>query len=125
MKLLKRIGFYLIGVTIGVYFVQFMWKEKDVSFDYGMDARTLKSIRTKTILYSDAVQQLLNEKKIDTSEISLLLKFSDVDFNQSKPRQKPCAEYLLNGKDQLKEKSLYISRCDSTATIERVIVNTK
>lgn len=123
MKLVKRIGFYLIGVTIGVYFVQFMWKEKDVSFDYGMDARTLKSIRTKNILYSDAVKTMIAERKIDTSEISLLLKFSDVDFSKSKPRQKPCAEYFLTGKNQLVNKSLYVIRCDSTATIKKVILN--
>lgn len=123
MKLVKRIGFYLIGVTIGVYFVQFMWKEKDVSFDYGMDARTLKSIRTKNILYSDAVKTMIAERKIDTAEISLLLKFSDVDFSKSKPRQKPCAEYFLTGKNQLVNKSLYVIRCDSTATIKKVILN--
>lgn len=121
MKLLKRIGFYLIGVTIGIYFVQFMWKEKDVSFDYGPDARTLKSIRTKQIQYSDKVVQLIAEQKIDTIQISELLRFSDVDFSNSKPRQKPCAEYLLVGKEKLKSIRLYVERCDSVSTIRNVL----
>ncbi|MAD98556.1 MAG: hypothetical protein CMB99_14630 [Flavobacteriaceae bacterium] len=122
MKLLKRIGFYLIGVTIGVYFVQFMWKEKDVSFDYGPDARTLKSIRTKEIKYSEAVQLMISTNQIDTAKINTLLKFSDVDFNKSKPRQKPCAEYFLTGKGNLENIDLYVSRCDSIATIEHINV---
>ena len=47
MNLFKRFIYYIIGVFFGSLVVYFIWKGKDVSFDYGMDARTLKTIRTK------------------------------------------------------------------------------
>ena len=40
MNLFKRFIYYLIGVSFGSIVVYFIWKGKDVSFDYGMDART-------------------------------------------------------------------------------------
>lgn len=120
--LLKRIGYYLIGVSIGVIAVSYIWKHKNASFDYGMDARTLKTIRIKKRLYSNEALQTLQNKQLDTTVISKILRNADVDFNKGKPRQKPCAEYYVTGKESLKYISLYISRCDSTATIEKVII---
>ncbi|RBW56622.1 DUF4258 domain-containing protein [Tenacibaculum sp. E3R01] len=122
MQLLKRFGYYLIGLALGSVAVLFFWKNKNVSFDYGMDARTLKSIRIKKRLFSNDVKQILATKKIDTSYISQILKNGDVDFGKSKARQKPCAEYYITGKDSLKNMSLYVTRCDSTSTINKIIL---
>lgn len=119
---LKRIGLYLIGVAIGTIAVAFFWNKKDASFDYGMDARTLKTIRIKKRLYSEAAKETMLQKRIDTAQITSILRNADVDFTKGKPRQKPCAEYFITGKGNYKNISLYISRCDSTATIEKVIV---
>lgn len=122
MMLLKRIGFYLIGVAIGSVAVAFFWNKKDASFDYGMDARTLKTIRIKERLFSEEAKEVMLKRNIDTAQISSILRNADVDFSKGKPRQKPCAEYFITGKGNLKNVNLYVSRCDSTATIEKVIV---
>ncbi|CAM1366107.1 conserved hypothetical protein [Tenacibaculum litoreum] len=123
MQWLKRVGYYLIGITLGSLVVLFIWKGKDVSFDYGMDARTLKTIRIKKRLFSDNAQQILATSKIDTATVSTILNHGDVDFGKSKPRLKPCAEYFITGKDSLNHIDLYIIRCDSTATIDKIIIN--
>lgn len=123
MHLLKRFGYYLIGIALGSLVVLFIWKGKDVSFDYGMDARTLKTIRIKKRLFSDSAQQTLATSKIDTATISTILNHGDVDFGKSKPRLKPCAEYFITGKDSLNHINLYITRCDSTATINKITIN--
>ena len=52
MAWLKRIGYYLVGVSFGSIIVFFIWKNKKVSFDYGPDARTLKTIRIRTQIYT-------------------------------------------------------------------------
>ena len=122
MKLLKRIGYYLIGVSLGSIVVIFIWKGKDVSFDYGMDARTLKTIRIRKRVFSDHAKNAMEKYNIDTLKISTILYTGDVDFGKSKPRQKPCAEYYVTGKRELKNISLYVSRCDSTSTIEKIII---
>ncbi|WP_428740390.1 DUF4258 domain-containing protein [Tenacibaculum sp.] len=122
MQWLKRFGYYLVGLALGTIVVLFIWKGKDVSFDYGMDARTLKTIRIKKRLFSDTAQQVLVSSKIDTSTISTILTHGDVNFGKSKPRVKPCAEYYITGKDSLKHISLYVIRCDSTATIDKITI---
>ncbi len=118
MQLLKRIGFYLIGLALGTLAVSFFWKNKKVSFDYGMDARTLKSIRIKKRLFSSEAKSVMELNSIDTAQISNILKTADVNFGKSKPRLRPCAEYYVTST----KIDLYVIRCDSTATIDKVIV---
>ena len=120
--LIKRIGYYLVGLSIGSVAVYFFWQKKEASFDYGMDARTLKTIRIRERLYSEEAKKSMREYNIDTLKISTILYTGDVDFGKGKPRQKPCAEYYVTGKKELENVSLYIKRCDSTSTIEKVIV---
>lgn len=121
--LIKRIGYYLVGVSIGSIGVYFFWQKKNATFDYGMDARTLKTIRIKERIFSDNAKKVMLNSDIDTTKISTILYTGDVDFGKSKPRQKPCAEYYITGNDDLKNVSLYVSRCDSVSTIEKIIID--
>ncbi len=120
MGLLKRFGYYLIGLALGSVAVLYFWKNKNVSFDYGMDARTLKTIRIKKRVYSKEAIKFMRLNKLDSSHINSILKRGDVDFGKSKPRLKPCAEYYVTGNDSLASISLYIIRCDSLATVEKI-----
>ncbi len=121
--LLKRIGYYLVGLSIGSVGVYFFWQKKQATFDYGMDARTLKTIRIKERIFSDEAKNSMLQYNIDTTKISTILYAGDVNFGKSKARQKPCAEYFVTGKRELKNVSLVVKRCDSTSTIQKVIVN--
>lgn len=118
MELLKRFGYYFIGLALGSIGVMFFWQKKKVTFDYGMDARTLKTIRIRKRIFSDDATRTMLLHNIDSAQISAVLKHGDIDFGNSKPRQKPCAEYLVTSETI----NLQISRCDSTATITKVIV---
>lgn len=120
--LIKRIGYYLLGLSLGSIGVYFFWQKKKATFDYGMDARTLKTIRIKERLFSEDAKNAMQKFDIDTLKISTILKTGDVDFGKGNPRQKPCAEYYISGENELKNISLWVKRCDSTATIEKVIV---
>lgn len=121
--LVKRIGYYLVGLSLGSIAVYFFWQKKNATFDYGMDARTLKTIRIKKRVFSDEAKQSMLKHKIDTTKISTILHLGDVDFGKGKPRQKPCAEYYITGKNDLKNVHLYVKRCDSIASIEKIIVD--
>jgi|TARA_B110000285_G_scaffold109551_1_gene124366 hypothetical protein len=122
MGLFKRFFYYLIGVSLGSIIVFFIWTGKDVSFDYGMDARTLKTIRTKTLVYSNNVKLLMDKSKIDSTAIEYILSSGDVDFGKSNQHKIPCPEYSVNGSYLNKELELWIIRCDSIATIEKVSI---
>jgi len=120
--LIKRIGYFLIGVSISSVGVYFFWQKKKATFDYGMDSRTLKSIRIKKRVFSDDAKLVMLHSDIDSTKISTILYTGDVDFGKSKPRKNPCAEYYINGNRELENVSLYISRCDSISTIEKIII---
>jgi hypothetical protein len=120
--LIKRIGYYLVGLSLGCIAVYFFWQKKKATFDYGMDARTLKTIRLKKRLFSDDAKNAMHKFDIDTLKIATILYTGDVNFGKSSPRQKPCAKYYITGSKELENVSLLVKRCDSTATIEKVIV---
>jgi hypothetical protein len=122
MNLFKRFIYYLIGVSFGSIIVYFIWKGKDVSFDYGMDARTLKTIRTKKLYYSENAKFSMSQIMIDSSAIIDILKKGDVDFGKSNQHKKPFPEYFITGKHFNKKLQLWIIRCDSLATIEKISV---
>lgn len=121
--LTKRIFYYLIGLSIGSIGVYFFWQKKNATFDYGMDARTLKTIRVRKIAYSESAKNVMRNFDIDTLKVNTILKNGDVDFGKSKPRQKPCADYYITGKKELENINLLVKRCDSIATIEKIMVN--
>ena len=121
--LLKRIGYFLVGASISCVGVYFFWQKKNATFDYGMDARTLKTIRIKKRAFSDDAKKVMQNSDIDTIAIATILYNGDVDFGKSKPRQKPCSEYYISGKREFENVSLYVSRCDSISTIEKIIVD--
>ncbi len=116
----KRVFYYLIGLSLGGVVVYFIWSGKKVSFDYGMDARTLKTIRIREKVYTPDAHAVLTKNNLDSVTVNAILKNADVDF--SKARIQPCPEYLITGKGDLKNIQLYIKRCDSIATIEKVII---
>mgnify|MGYP006071526409 CR=1 FL=1 len=121
--LIKRIGYYLVGFSLGAVATYFFWQKKNATFDYGMDARTLKTIRIKDRIFSEEAKKSMERYDIDSTNISTILYLGDVDFGKGKPRETPCAEYYVTGKDDLKNVHLYVKRCDSTSTIEKVIVD--
>tara|TARA_B100000767_G_scaffold127767_1_gene121689 strand:- start:333 stop:701 length:369 start_codon:yes stop_codon:yes gene_type:complete len=120
--LIKRIGYYLVGLSLGSIAVYFFWQKKQATFDYGMDARTLKTIRIRKRVFSNEAKNAMLKYNIDTTKISTILYVGDVDFGKSKARQKPCPEYYISGKRELENISLLVKRCDSLASIEKVIV---
>ena len=117
MTLLQRIGYYLGGFSIGLIILAFFLNGKKVSCDYGPEARVLKNINTKKIVFSEAIITDLSAKKLDSTTISYLLKKGDVDFSKSTPREKPCGIYTIEGEYKDKELLMTVQNCDSIATI--------
>lgn len=123
MDLLKRFGYYFVGLSLGMIAVFFFWKKKNVRFDYLPNARTLKNIRIKKRLYSDEAKTVMKTKQIDSLMIATILNIGEVDFSKSKTNTTPCREYFVSSEILQKQISLVIKNCDSTATISKVIVN--
>lgn len=120
MKLIQRIGYYLGGFSIGLVILAFFLNGKKTSCSYGPESRVIKNINSKNILYSENIINLINKKVVDSSDISYILKKGDINFSESKPRQKPCGVYIIEGVFNDKEVNLTVQNCDSTATLQNL-----
>lgn len=117
MKLIQRIGYYLGGFAIGLIILAFFLNGKKTSCSYGPEARVLKNINSKRIIFSNTVNTYIANKTIDSSEIKTILKKGDIDFSKSNTRQKPCGIYSIESDYNEKEIILTVENCDSIATI--------
>jgi len=122
--LLRRFGFYFGGLAIGLVMFAFFVKGRGVKceFDYLPNARTLKNIRIKERRFSPEIRQLIDNKEIDTTEISNILKDGDVDFSRSKAKvdADTCKVYIIEGMLKNREIELTVHNCDSTALIKNI-----
>jgi len=120
MKLIQRIGYYLGGFSIGLVLLAFFLNGKKVSCDYGPDARVIKNISTKKLIYSsNALTEAFN-KDLDTSSIKNIILNGDIDFSESNTRQEPCAVYQINSTFNDDDIILKVENCDSLATIQEI-----
>jgi len=120
MKLIQRIGYYLGGFSIGLVLLAFFLNGKKVSCDYGPDARVIKNISTKKLIYSSIALTEAFNKDLDTSSIKNIILNGDIDFSESNTRQEPCGVYQINSTFKNDDITLKIENCDSLATIQEI-----
>ncbi|MDX1362898.1 hypothetical protein [Arenibacter latericius] len=127
MAFLKRLGFYLIGLAIGIVFLTFFLKKKTeetgTEFCYFPNCRTLKDIRSKDITYSEAINTLLKSKKLDSTDIANFLHNGDVDFKNSDTKSAPCKTYLIENPIRNKTAILKVKNCPEKSILEDITFN--
>lgn len=124
MAFLKRLGFFLFGLSIGLVFLTIFLKKKSqetgTEFCYFPNCRTLKDIRAKQISYSDAIGQLIQQHELDSTDINGFLYNGEVDFGKSETKTKPCKTYYIEGMVKDKAAILKVKNCSEKAVIESV-----
>ncbi|SFR46475.1 hypothetical protein SAMN04490243_1813 [Robiginitalea myxolifaciens] len=118
MGFLKRFGWYLMGLSIGLIFLAFFWKKKSqetgVEFCYLPNCRVLKALRESPLEVNEELRQYA-----DTAAVTFLLREGDVEFDLSDPRGEPCPSYFVVGNYQGEIINLLLERCDSTTRLIR------
>lgn len=120
MNLLKRIGWYLGGFSIGLILLAVFLKKKNAEFCYGIDCRVLKNIRSKSIVYSESANNFLLSKQIDTLIVNRILFDGDVNISKSNTKLDSCKVYYIEGNHLEKPLSLTIENCNKIATIKLI-----
>tara|TARA_R110002124_G_scaffold138576_6_gene302244 strand:+ start:191557 stop:191931 length:375 start_codon:yes stop_codon:yes gene_type:complete len=120
MKFVHRLGFYLGGFVIGLIILFFFLGGKKTSCDYGMDARVLKNIRSKDLVYSESSLKTLSIRKLDTTSVNHILKTGDVNFSESNTKLETCKIYVVEGSSLNARMKLQIENCDKIATVQKV-----
>ena len=123
MTFKQRLPYFLVGLTIGIILVVFVFGKKGASFDYLPNARVLKDINKKERIYSEQALSDLATYHIDTAQVSLILKTGDVNFDKKEKLDNGCMSYLISGEKDLESITLKVTNCETTATLESVIKN--
>jgi len=124
MAFVKRLGFYLFGLSIGLVFLSIFLKKKSeetgVYFCYLPNCRTLKDMRSKPLSYSDNIMMAIQEKRIDSTKINQFLLNGDVDFGKSSTKTAPCKIYFIENDLDGKTAFLKVKNCPSKLVIEEI-----
>ena len=122
MHIAKRFGFYGFGFIIGLLLLFFFLNGKKAGCDYGPDARTLKNIKIKQRMFSAQSLQDLEKNNLDTSAVSSLLRFGDVNFGESNTKLDSCNVYVIEGFVNKINLEMRVQNCNKTATITSIIL---
>ena len=122
MHIAKRFGFYGFGFVIGLLLLFFFLNGKKSGCDYGPDARTLKNIKIKQRVFSTQSLQALKQNNLDTSAVSSLLRFGDVNFGESNTKLDSCKVYVIEGYVKNANLKMKVQNCDKTATVTSIIL---
>lgn len=109
MKLLHRVGYYLLGLSIGIVFVAFFFSGKKTSCNYGPQARALADFSKKTLVEDST--NLLNGKTIDSTVFKEILDQAHVDFSKSETQLDSCKRYLIRSIYKQKPYELKVENC--------------
>lgn len=120
MSLLKRFGYYFGGFAIGLVVLAFFLNGKRASCAYGPEARVLKNINTKSIVFSDEAKAFISSKRIDTTQINYILYKGDVNFSKSDTQKEPCKTYYIEGELSNNNAALTIENCEKKAILKTI-----
>lgn len=120
MGFLKRLGWYLVGLSIGLIFLVFFLKKKSgeegIDFCYLPNCRVLKDMRSKPLTFSES----LPEQYRDTLLIQSFFKDGDVDFSKSDTKSKPCKTYFISHDYNGEELELRAQNCKEKLIVEKI-----
>ena len=112
-------GWYLVGLSIGIVFLVFFLKKKSgeegIDFCYFPNCRVLKDLRSKPLTFGEALPQEYR----DTILIKSFLTDGEVDFGKSNTKSEPCKAYFVE-KDG---KTLEVKNCPDQIVVEAVLEN--
>lgn len=118
MAFLRRLGWYLVGLSIGIVFLVFFFRKKsggtDAQFCYFPNCRVLKDMRSKPLVFANGLGQSYR----DTLLIQSLLTDGDIDFRHSDTRSKPCKTYYIEKKINGKTNMFQFKNCQDTVVVE-------
>lgn len=126
MGLLKRFGWYFVGVSIGIIAVIMIYGDRtDIKFNYFPNARVLSDISKKEIVYTPSILCQMTCYGLDTTAINGLLNNGDVRFKESDTKKEPYREYQIYSEEYDPSFTVRIQNQDTTAHILTITLTEK
>ena len=122
MKFYQRFAYYLIGLTIGIFFVAMVLSGKDTRCNYFPNARVLNELRSKPFNYSIEASRKLAEDWIDTVDIKNILTYGDIDFDKSNVIYQKGKLYVIDGQTTKNKKiTLKVINYPNRAVLDDIV----
>lgn len=121
--MLKRIGYYLVGVVLGSLLVMVFFGDRDIQCSYFPNDRVLSDLRKKEISFSNTAQCQWDCAALDSSAYDYILNNGEVNFSKSQTKDGKQKAYYIESVKFEKQFSVMVENFDSTATIVEVITN--
>lgn len=122
MAFLKRLGWYLVGLSIGLVFLVFFLKKKTqdtgLEFCYLPNCRVLKDLRSKPLTLSEKALAQMEADQLDTLFVKSFFRDGDVDFKKSDTRSEPCKTYFIAKEVDEKNFTMQVKSCDGEVTVQ-------
>ncbi|MGC6479680.1 MAG: hypothetical protein ACON42_04795 [Flavobacteriaceae bacterium] len=109
MQLLHRIGYYLLGLSIGIVFVAFFFSGKKTSCNYGPEARVLADFAKKTYVVDSS--QRIGSNVVSPKVFESLLNQASIDFSASETQLDSCKRYRMLSLYKQTQLSLQVENC--------------
>ena len=120
MGFLRRLGWYLVGLSIGIIFLVFFFKKKakgtDTEFCYFPNCRVLKDLRSKPLIFGNQ----LEEKFRDTLLIQSFFQDGNIDFGKSDTKSEPCKTYYIEKEWEARDYILAAQSCPGNVVVETI-----
>ena len=117
MKFIHRLGFYIVGFSIGLIFLMFFFSGKKTSFSYFPNARIIKNISAKKIIFSPEIINDIVSFKIDTNEFYSILKNSKVKGRFENNIIDKCKLYTIESNKHV----FKINNCKNIAEVKNIL----
>ena len=118
MKLFYRLGFYLVGFSIGLILLSVIFKGKKASCNYGPNERVISNLSKKR--WNSNLEDSFTFDSISFNEF---LDMANVDFNRSDTSRDSCKVYHLDG--FWKKQAIYIEVENCEKNVNLIYLNLK
>ena len=113
MSFLKRLYFFLFGLSIGIMILIFVINKKDTRFNYSPNKRVLNDIYKKNWVFSNQTMIFHKDKKF-------FFKKYDVNFSKSNVKLDTCKVYIIETEMKNKKVIYQVENCKNTANFKRI-----
>ena len=112
MKLLYRLGFYLLGLSVGLILLSVIFNGKKTSCNYGPNQRVISNLSKK--IWNSNLEENITFDSISFHEF---LDMARIDFNKSDTTKDSCKVYYLNGYWKEQAISLEVENCEKNVNL--------
>ncbi|CAI8363016.1 MAG: DUF4258 domain-containing protein [Flavobacteriaceae bacterium] len=117
MKLINRLIYFFVGLSIGLIFLAFLFQKKKTKFNYLPNSRVINDISSKSFHYSPKLLTAIAKNKITTSRVQEIVKFGEVNFSKSNTKLDSCNIYIIETKIDQINYSVELENCKNEVKI--------